>query len=703
MQFTAISQQDYVAEEVEYYLGQFAYYEYLDWDSAKIYLDSAVHIGEQADDLLIHGKLDLYTGWYYQDIAQFDTSRSFFYKALDHFIAANSYNKIADTYGNIGNSYLDVGDMKNALDYQLKSLQMNEQIILLSKEEEAIEAAIRGRAYAWSNISNIYNLLGQDEKTLEYERKSMQYEKSEGDPIGLGISYINMASAFDDLGMQDSGYYYATLAHEIFKENDFSNGLISTNIYLYNYTLQKGNPQLKFLLEAHDLSIEFEDHYSQVLVLGYLVSEEFGFSRDSIESMVKRGKYLIEKYDFEDSQYGFYLAIAKSSARYRDYKKAYKNLMHYVEYFTERELANEGVDFESAELRHEFQLQAMQDSIEFVKTIDEHKLEAEQQKGRQRLILTVSFGGGLIMLVFLIFLFRALKVRKQTNAQLSEKNALIERQKDLVEEKNKEIFDSISYAKRLQFAILSPLDILKENFKDAFVFYQPKDVVSGDFYWFEQHGNLLFIAAADCTGHGVPGAMVSVVCSNALHRTVNEFNLKDPGEILNKCRDLVIDTFDKTGESVKDGMDISLCVFDVESKKVKYAGANNPLWIIRNQDFLTLDQKENRSTFFGEKYALIEFKPNKQPIGWYNHMVPFETKEIELLEGDQLYLFTDGYADQFGGTKGKKLKYKNLKQILLNHADKDCKEQMKELKAFLINWIGDLEQIDDICIIGIKP
>ena len=304
--------------------------------------------------------------------------------------------------------------------------------------------------------------------------------------------------------------------------------------------------------------------------------------------------------------------------------------------------------------------------------------------------------------IFLIFVYRALKVKKKTNSQLSEKNNLIERQKELVEEKNKEITDSITYAKRLQSAILPPLEMLHGEFKDSFVHYRPKDVVSGDFYWIEKQGDLIFIAAADCTGHGVPGAMVSVVCSNALNRSVNEFKLSSPAEILNKTRDLVITTFAKSGDNVKDGMDICLCAFDKKNGKVIFAGANNPLWIIRENRHLTEEQLSTEKNFTHDGYSLLEIKSSKQPVGLYEGMVDFVEIEIPVIEGDTYYLSTDGYADQFGGEKGKKLKYKNFKKLLLENAQRTGDEQNLILDNFMNEWKRDYEQLDDICVIGVR-
>jgi serine phosphatase RsbU (regulator of sigma subunit) len=689
-------------EKVEYYLNQFSYYEYMSWDTAKWYLDSAVEQASGSRDPMVLGKVDLYQGWYFQDISEFDSSRTFFFYALDHFTRANSYNKIADTYGNIGNAFLDVGDLKSSLEYQLKSLETNEQIIILSKDNSAIEAAIRGRAYAWSNLSNIYKVLGEYEEALKYEIQAMHYELGNSDSIGLGISYINMGASYKHLDEIDSSFLYITKAHGIFKRHSYANGFINSNIFLYEHSVLMGDPQLDYLLDAYDVTREFEDRHSEVYVLGYLIEGDFGFSKDSLDRMTKRANQLVEENELSRSLFRIFEQEATNHARWGDFHLAYQSLRIYLEHFSVKKTKIKGVDFENATLRHEFQMQSLQDSISFEKTLNKNKLENEKRVSRQRNVMMISIFGGVIMAIFLFFVYRSLKVKKETNRQLNESNQLIESQKELVEEKNKEITDSISYAKRLQKAILPTVGMIQEEFSDSFVLYLPKDVVSGDFYWFEKKQGLTFVAVADCTGHGVPGAMVSVVCSNALNRSVNEFNLSLTNEILDKTRELVIDTFAKSGEDVKDGMDICICAFDLEKKTIQYSGANNPLWIIRENEFLREEDKQAKSTVLGNKMSLIEIKPSKQPVGLYEGMKGFEAHSMSFYGKDEFILFTDGYADQFGGEKGKKLKYKNLKQLLLDNSNKAGEKQKIRLEEFMNDWIRDLEQVDDICIIGIR-
>ncbi|MFZ5551603.1 MAG: 7TM diverse intracellular signaling domain-containing protein [Bacteroidota bacterium] len=276
--------------------------------------------------------------------------------------------------------------------------------------------------------------------------------------------------------------------------------------------------------------------------------------------------------------------------------------------------------------------------------------------------------------------------------KVTERTAEISRQKDIIEEKQKEIVDSINYAKRLQQAILVRPEEIERHFKESFLHFRPKDIVAGDFYFFEKTSTHLFLAAADCTGHGVPGAMMSIVCSNALSRCVKEFNLSDPGKILDKTSELVIETFVKSGEDVKDGMDISFLSIEISTRKIKWSGANNPLWVI----------EKGQATRDKGQVEIKENKPDKQPIGKSAKVVPFTTHEIEASEGDILILFTDGFADQFGGEKGKKFKYKNLQKLIIENLHLPLSELNHQLSVSFENWKGDLEQVDDVCVIGIR-
>lgn len=282
----------------------------------------------------------------------------------------------------------------------------------------------------------------------------------------------------------------------------------------------------------------------------------------------------------------------------------------------------------------------------------------------------------------------------------------LQQQKETIEEKNREIVDSINYALRLQQAIMPTSRKIKQAFPDSFVYYRPKDIISGDFYWMHVQRGQIMISAIDCTGHGVPGAMVSVVGANGLNRCVKEFKLTQPASILDKLSELVQESFQAGDDQVKDGMDAALVSvqkikpnsklaeeyadhIDLENNKrqylLQYSGAHNPLWIIRKGS----DEIE-------------EYKASKQPIGHFEFAKPFENHEIVMNEGDSFYIFSDGYVDQFGGPRGKKFKYKSLKKLLLEHKDKKMLDILDVLDQVFEDWKGDMEQLDDVCVIGAR-
>lgn len=283
---------------------------------------------------------------------------------------------------------------------------------------------------------------------------------------------------------------------------------------------------------------------------------------------------------------------------------------------------------------------------------------------------------------------RTMEVVKQKD-EIMEGKKIVEAQNLQLEEKNHEIIESINYARHLQNAILPSRLLMDQKLPDYFLMYRPKDIVAGDFYWFEpyhENGNeKLFFAVADCTGHGVPGAMVSVVCSNALNRALLEFGITEPGLILEKVRELVIETFRKSESEVKDGMDISLVCYDRANKEIKWAGANNPLWIIRAG---------------GEE--VIEIKADKQPVGLHFDPKPFTTHTLSLSGGDCFYLISDGYADQFGGEKGKKFKSAVFKQLLISLSGLSMWEQEEKVAAAFDQWKEGYEQVDDVSVWGVR-
>ncbi len=273
---------------------------------------------------------------------------------------------------------------------------------------------------------------------------------------------------------------------------------------------------------------------------------------------------------------------------------------------------------------------------------------------------------------------------EQERKVLSLQNEDLIKANEIIKKQYNEISDSIRYAKRIQTAILPSMSFVQKHLNQSFILYLPKDIVAGDFYWMEITKDSVIFAVADCTGHGVPGAMISVVCNNALNRAVREFKLTKPNEILDKVRNLITKEF-KNEKDFYDGMDISLCTLNKTTNHLEWSGANSPLWIVRKN-----------------KNSIDEFKGNSQPIGIYPVYNPFTLHEIQLAKGDQVYLFSDGFTDQFGGSNYKKFLKNKFRSLILDLKDSPMSEQKELFLQKHIEWKGLYEQIDDICIFGIK-
>ncbi len=298
----------------------------------------------------------------------------------------------------------------------------------------------------------------------------------------------------------------------------------------------------------------------------------------------------------------------------------------------------------------------------------------------------LSYVIALALLIIFIISFRTKKLieqRKQLEQLVSMRTEEVVKQKELVEQKNKEIIDSINYAKRIQRAILPSSGMVKRKLANAFIYFKPKDIVAGDFYWLEERNDKILLAAADCTGHGVPGAMVSLVCNNTLSRTVREFNLTDPALILNMVRDIVIESFTNSREEVKDGMDIALISFDIKTNIIEFSGANNNLYIF-------------------SKGQLKILKGDRQPIGKYLKSNDFSKQQIQLYPGDSFYMFTDGYADQFGGPEGKKFKTTPFLEMIQSIQHLPMRDQKKYVEHVFETWADKYDQVDDVCVIGVR-
>jgi len=551
----------------------------------------------------------------------------------------------------------------------------------------------------YASMGSIYNSMHDTAKALLFFHKALSIAENKCDKYGQVQIYGHMAKMYRD----NNDFTNALSSYQRILTMAQASGSIAPIPHFKDWTAialdaigdvyigEGKTSQVKNGVESGDsLFRKALDFHSRAL----MINEELKSSNMAESKFgLARTYYYLKNYskakDYCDQYLSYHLLPsfrkdaelfkAKIDSSSGDYKDAYT---HYLNYIFLRDKLN-GEEVKNSATKEKFQ-----NEYDKQKAFD--KVEQDKKEAQQRIIVWSILCGLLLVLIFAGFIFRSLRItRKQKEVieikskETEEQKQLIEKQKELVEERNKDILDSITYAKRLQDAILPPLSIIKQYLPDSFLLYKPKDIVAGDFYWMERTGDNILIAAADCTGHGVPGALVSVVCSNALNRTVKEFHVTEPGRILDKVRELVLETFEKSESNVQDGMDISLCFINTKKNEVQWSGAYNSLWYIQN----------------GE---IHEVPADKQPIGKHDKPVPFNTHNLNLQKGDTLYLFTDGFADQFGGPKGKKFKYKQMEELLLTNATKSMDEQKNVLEHTLESWKGNLEQVDDILVIGIK-
>ncbi len=704
----AFGQEDSKYSEEEYY---FFYYfqgylevEFADPEMARVYSDSCLYWARKTKDDAKIGTAFQCKGWYEESKSNFKESLDYYYQSLSYMKKANNQQGIADAYGNLGNAYYALGDLTKCLEMQLLSLDYYEKILAGNPKGKTAAEALEGRSIALHNTGDLYLEIELFDQADDYLYESLVYDMEFGRPKDLAISYTTLGTMYKQWDKPDSAEYYFKKALQIdeFKEqlDEYSKALLEyATLPEASLSLQKRSEFANRALE-NTRYMERADDEVRALIK---ISDYFFYqlSTDSLSNMLRDAYSIIKTEDLDDLTPEYFRMYSRYNSRLGDYEQAYFALDNYLELKMVADERRHTQDVIAGGIRYKLRAQYEQDSLLQVNKFANERTQYLEDISEIQNIVYLSVIGFILLIGFLIYYVTSYRRKNRMNSVLTERNQLIQEQKSIVEEKNKSISDSINYARRLQSALLPTTQQVNEYLPNSFLFFLPKDVVSGDFYWFENQNDWSFIAVADCTGHGVPGAMVSVVCSNALNRSVKEFALRRPKDILDKTRELVLDAFAKSTEDVADGMDISLVAVNESSGKMIFAGAHNGLWIIRKKENVTQLPDEVR-VLEEDHYALLEWKGDKQPIGRFQEMKPFKEVEIELHETDQVYLMSDGYADQFGGPDGKKFKYGALKRTMLSNANKSMKEQGQSLSQVYHDWIKDNEQIDDVCIIGFR-
>ena len=607
-----------------------------------------------------------------------------FRKALELAERNSQESMVATIYNNMGNVYSGMGDFRNAVDVYSKSLNTMHRL-----------GDLVGQGNALNNIGSIYSSQNDEERALSYFRRSFKTFSKTDNKRGLANAATNFGSLLKDIDKIDSAMYYFDIALDLYKSSNYKIG--EATIYQnfgsialdgkdYENALKEYNRALDLNLKlknSPDVSTILQLISETYLEMGDL-SKAMEFAQESLDvALTTSRKKIINKANYR---------LYKVSKALGDDSKA---LNYYENYISVRDsLESEEMKNDIAQKRYEYEYdkKSFQDSVERAEhdKIITEKLKrqtTEIEKTQQRSIFLVIIIA--LVIISAVFIFRRLRISQKQNQIIERQRDKVEKQRNVLDEKNQEILDSMNYAKRLQNAILPASNHFDELFRDYFSYFAPKDVVSGDFYWLESNEHGTFIAAADCTGHGVPGALVSVVCSNALTKAVVEDRLPTPADVLDRTRTLILNHFSKSGKGINDGMDIALIMLPAKEnhKKLIFSGAHNPFWLFRGDD-------------------IIEIKGDKQPVGYLSEMKPFTNHEVELEKEDLVYIFSDGYADQFGGPEvdrgGKKFKRKTFKNLVKEVREKPLTDQKIIIQSKLEAWQGSLEQTDDIVVLGFR-
>lgn len=613
----------------------------------------------------------------YYLLGDFPKSELYYGKAEQLAEADNNQEKLAKAYMGLGTVYSDNGRTDAALDYLFKSLTIREL------QGDKIETA-----NVLNNIAVLYHKQGKGEDAIEFMHRVNQIDKETGDSLSLGYSYSNLGAFHYHEGNNDSALFYHNLALDVRTalNDDFQRSRTLNNIANVLVDMGQVSEATKVYKNSIKLRRELGNQFELALGLN-----NFGEALLGADMTEQAFPYLLEAHNILDSLNNLTMALdnseflAKAYSQKGDYKSAYEFMR--LAFSLRKDVFDEKRSEQTQEMMAKFETEQTKKENEALRAKRaEDSLDLEKSKNKSYLLI----GGMLILGLLAFMIFTKLRTNKKVTVKLK---ALYNQ----LEESNTSILDSINYAKRIQSAILPPINKIKEKLPNVFVYYQPKDVVAGDFYWFKSIENKIMIAAADCTGHGVPGALVSVVCSNALNRSVHEHGLHQPADLLNQTRKIVESEFGESAEKVNDGMDIALCV--LEGRSLKYAGAHNPLWVVRKGVF----ENEKYTVYEHEEYSLLEIKADKQPVGKFEKSVPFTQHQIELKQGDLVYLFSDGFIDQFGGERNKKFKSANFRKLIFKAQKQDEMEGQKTfMKEVFNDWKGRLEQLDDICVIGFR-
>ena len=677
-------------------------------DSLRVAFDYSENATERID-------IQLQIAHHYYNIRSIDTAIFEYHKALN-LIPKDSLQQQANVLGYLANAYRKVEDMDNVMKAEKMALNLYQKANA-NPSKIARKFALVGRTY--------YDNAQYDSAMTNYMEAKKIYETNEIIDEDYGFLLHFIGSVFKRQGNIDKAceYYHEEIAYG--KQHNMKIIEVEGR-YLAGVCIEDPRERLNNDLACLEIYTELEkermmalmytliaDNYNEMDMLDSALYweqkclaayRELGEISHLSAVLSQLGGMYIKKGDFKEAEK--YLKEAEEVALKSGIKKHFRLWDIYQNYFQlnyEKGNYKKAVDYQQLMYAHRdsAQDQEHQDAIQEMEMIyndekqkaelailqkDKDLAEKEKQLAReeaasQSFIKKLFMIGGIIVLLLGVFVFMKYRESQKQKLIISEQKRQMEFQKELVEEKNKDIMDSMTYASSIQQAIITSKEYIGQMFKDFFIFYKPRDIVSGDFYWaYETEGGKKLIAVGDCTGHGVPGAMMSMLGTALLNEIVIEGKTYDPKEVLNKLRDQIKKSL--KSDQRRDGMDMSFCC--IEKDELTFSGANLPLYVLRG----------------GE---LLQLKGSKQAIGYQpTEEIPFSNEKIKLQPHDKIYLFSDGYADQFGGPKGKKYKYKTFRERLQQISSTPLNQQQKLIDDEFETWKGDLEQLDDVCVLGFE-
>lgn len=565
------------------------------------------------------------------------------------------------------------GEYQQSMDFYLKSTKINEDL----KNERAM-------ADDYTNLGILFMNMGSYARALEYDNKALAYYIKSKDKQGIADLYNNIGITYCSKNSLDTCLIYQLKSIAIKEELNDKRGLATSydnvgQIYMYKKKLDNA---IEYYLRAEKIKEGLND--KMAVCITYLNLAQIYTLQKNYAKALEYGQKelkLAEELNSKTSRYNGYLYLSNVYLGMRDFKNAF---LHFKMYSL---LKDSVLNEENTRAMHE--VEAAYDSEKKDNKIrllnKENQLQEADLKKQQ--VLNWSIGAGLLVMIVSSFVvYRSYRQKKRANVLLEEKNKAIYEQNHEISEKKKEIEDSINYARYIQQSILPDVSLFKECFGEHLLLYLPKDIVSGDFYFLQpsHNGSNICLAAVDCTGHGVPGGFMSVVGAEVFTSAAGKENAS-PAKFLSLANKR-IKHFLRQGQNStsKDGMDAALCMISPDKKTIVYSGANRPLVLIRN----------------GE---LKEYEATKSSLGGVtDDNQQFTKHTIDLQKNDCIYIFSDGYADQFGGEKGKKMMTKNFKKMLVKIHQLSMEDQQRALHNHLLSWRGSLEQVDDILVIGFR-